>query len=1289
MDTERDLLFGVVAFQSGAIDADELAETCAAWAAEPTVPLADLFVKRGLLTDEQRTAVEKAVATELERHESNPRASLEATIDGRSLDAIRGVSVPDGSLEAKLKLSAAVQAGHVVIGKLSPGEAEPKERYTLTHLHAKGGMGRVWLARDTSLGRQIALKELRPDQADNSIIYSRFLYEAKITAQLEHPGIVPVYEVGEGEVPYYTMRFVQGHTLSEAIRSYHKERAAGEASSVRLVELLSAFVGVCHAVAYAHSRGIIHRDLKGQNVVLGGFGEVMLLDWGLAKRVGPDPHADGEDAGVSLITPEVIGPVPAAAGSIDDNIPPVPDDNSEFRALKSNLGPGVNGQSSDALSSGLRSGHPVRAESGAGSEGTMQGQLLGTPGFMAPEQALGRHDLVDERTDVYGLGAILYEILTGRPPFVGRKTSEIIHQVCHQMPTPPRQLVAKMGRRFAGLEAVCLKALEKVPQRRYASASELAHEVQRWLADEPVQAFPEPWTTRMLRWGRRHKTMVAAAAALFVTATVALGISTILITREAQEAEIQGEQARHAVGLLTKGSEIGFDDRLDPYQEEFLQTALAYYEQFTKRAANNPAVKLEHGRAYQQMGDIHRKLGRLADSERAYREATHILEPLAREPGGGAEAKQVLARTYALLGDLLVRRGADKAEANSLYRNAVKLQQALADLPTAAVSDHLHLGETLKSQGDLLRLDGHFNEAKAVYDKALVTLNKAHATDSKSSEVRHTLALAADARGLVYRELGNTNAARQDFERALNLLEGLVGELPTIARYREALAKVCNSLGLLEQDTGRLADAEKYIRRELPLVERLAQDYPDRPEHRRELARGLYNLGVMLLAQNRAPEAEPLFRRAVELTTALAAKYADDVQIQFDLAKCHQNLGELLLEKGDTRAAIASFLREQTLNESLVKKFPDKPRYSNVLAINLVSLAFALQPTEPAKAEQTDTRALAIYDKLVAAYPDNVEYQLGHARCLRNFGTILAANDRTEEALAVCQKALALLDSKKAATETPERLLVQAQVLNNLAEMERKLGQANAEDTVRRTVAIFHDLAARPRASREVRHNLAIAQYNLGDLLVDLKRLPEAEAANNEAVAGFEKLVAETPTSIEFQSEFGLVLEAKGKLMAKRGEHALARIALAEAVLHQRTAVKLGKNRSDLRAMLGRQLVELADSNIALGAYKEAASNALEVPNAVPPSLRAQGCLDAARSLARLLAHAAADRKLTSSEREQFSRSYLGRTVVLLREVIDTRENLIDQIKKDPDIKELESRPEFQTIMNTLVNLGQ
>src|SRR5579863_4599402 len=173
-----------------------------------------------------------------------------------------------------------------------------------------------------------ALKELRPERAGQPVVWARFLKEAKITGQLEHPGIVPVYEVGRREddkSPFYTMRFVRGRTLDDAARAYHERKARGEAGPLELRELLTAFVGVCNAVAYAHSRGVIHRDLKPQNIVLGDYGEVIVLDWGLAKVM----------------------------------------DQAEEEAAPLNLG------------------------ADADAEATMQGQVLGTPAFMAPEQAEG------------------------------------------------------------------------------------------------------------------------------------------------------------------------------------------------------------------------------------------------------------------------------------------------------------------------------------------------------------------------------------------------------------------------------------------------------------------------------------------------------------------------------------------------------------------------------------------------------------------------------------------------------------------------------------------------------------------------------------------------------------------------------------------------------------------------------------------------------------------------------------------------------------------------------------
>ena len=317
--------------------------------------------------------------------------------------------------------------------------------------------------------------------------------------------------------------------------------------------------------------------------------------------------------------------------------------------------------------------------------------------------------------------------------------------------------------------------------------------------------------------------------------------------------------------MLTKVADSGFDEQLDPLQKEFLENALAYYEQFTGRFADDPGVKLEHGRAYQQMGDIQRKLGRLQESERAYRSALAMLEPLAARATAGREAKAALARTRTLLAGLLVRRGADKGEAEPLYRQAREAQQSLADAADATALDQLRLAQTIKSQADLLRLNGQFKPAKVVYDQAIAVLEKAHAAEPTHSEIRNDLALAFDFRGWIHRELGDLQQAEQDYRHALELLDALVAEFPTVPRFREALAKAFNSLGLIEENTGRLADAESHLIRELPLVERLAQDFPDRPEHQRELARTLMNLGNVLSDQNRALASEPYLRRAIEV----------------------------------------------------------------------------------------------------------------------------------------------------------------------------------------------------------------------------------------------------------------------------------------------------------------------------------------------------------------------------------------------------------------------------------------
>jgi serine/threonine-protein kinase len=412
MDTDRNLLFGVLALQADLIDSRQFLEACLLWTGRKNVALADLLVQRGWIVPADREHVDYLLGRKLQKHGGDPQASLAAIPDDvkRSLAALGDDDIRRSLAGPPAPEGAAHQAATV---DYIPG---PDERYARLLLHATGGIGRVWLAHDGDLGRDVALKELRPERAGPGAPQARFLQEARITGQLEHPGVVPVYELArrpDGQ-PFYTMRFVKGRTLSEAARAYHDKRSQGQADALDLPTLLNAFVTVCNTVAYAHSRGVIHRDLKGQNVILGDFGEVVVLDWGLAKLVGRP-----EDA-------------------------PEP---------------------SQLVAAGADSGY------------TVQGQALGTPAYMAPEQSAGRLDLIDRRTDVYGLGAILYEILTAAPPFGGPSTEEVLRRVREEEPAPPQRFWPEVP---PALEALCLRALAKRPADRPAAAAELAQEVQGW-----------------------------------------------------------------------------------------------------------------------------------------------------------------------------------------------------------------------------------------------------------------------------------------------------------------------------------------------------------------------------------------------------------------------------------------------------------------------------------------------------------------------------------------------------------------------------------------------------------------------------------------------------------------------------------------------------------------------------------------------------------------------------------------------------------------------------------------
>jgi WD40 repeat protein len=378
----------------------------------------------------------------------------------------------------------------------------------------RGGMGRVFVAADRHLGRDVAVKELLLDRADEAprprtlATLARFLREARITGKLDHPNIVPVYELGrraDGSF-YYTMRVVRGRTLSSVLSETR--------SLAERLRLLDHFIGLCQAIAYAHSRGVVHRDIKPDNVMIGEFGETVVLDWGMAKARGGDAQDDPRESG------------PLA---------------------------GI-----DPLALDL--------------ELTLDGSLCGTPTHMSPEQARGAVNEIDERSDVWALGVVLYTILSGRTPFAGKTLLELIRRIRAGECPSLRALDAEIP---AELCAIAERALQNAPDSRYASAKELLRDMAAYRSGARVGAYAYSSLDLLKRFLERHRAAAVASAVGLSVALVLVVASYVRLaaardhalqaeeraTTNAREARNSERAAKHSLSevLVEKAQQAGSD----------------------------------------------------------------------------------------------------------------------------------------------------------------------------------------------------------------------------------------------------------------------------------------------------------------------------------------------------------------------------------------------------------------------------------------------------------------------------------------------------------------------------------------------------------------------------------------------------------------------------------------------------------------------------------------------------------------------------------------------------------
>lgn len=405
------------------------------------------------------------------------------------------------------------------------------DRYELHDFVARGGIGEVWQADDMRLGRRVALKSLRRGR---ETMRERFVLEAELTGRLEHPGVVPVYDLAldRNDEPYYVMKFVRGRSMKDMVKAYFRKSKhktsepieenvdAEDSLELQMQRLLDSFVSLCETVGYAHERGIIHRDIKPENVMVGAFGETLVLDWGLAK----DKSAPEEK---------------------------------------------LTSLSDMHLSS-------------AGTE-TRAGSVMGSPGYMAPELVEGEAHIADERTDIYLLGASLYEILTGKAPHHSGSLTGMLERARAGTPDPPTEHNPAASK---VLSAVCLKAMQKSRDDRYGSAMDVARDVRRYLAGEPVSAYEENAYEKFVRWAKQNRKALSRAAMAALICCVMIFVWNVHIenqqlaaVEEAREQVVQFEKLADEAQYFAATS-----DRLDDN--------MPYFDVATAERAVDQALKI-------------------------------------------------------------------------------------------------------------------------------------------------------------------------------------------------------------------------------------------------------------------------------------------------------------------------------------------------------------------------------------------------------------------------------------------------------------------------------------------------------------------------------------------------------------------------------------------------------------------------------------------------------------------------------------------------------------------------
>jgi serine/threonine protein kinase len=644
------------------------------------------------------------------------------------------------------------------------------------------------------------------------------------------------------------------------------------------------------------------------------------------------------------------------------------------------------------------------------------GAVVGTLEYMSPEQAELNNQDIDTRSDIYSLGVLLYELLTGSTPLSRERLkqaafTEMLRLIREEEPPKPSTRLsssdtlpaiaaarqtepAKLTKLVRGeLDWIVMKALEKDRNRRYETANGFAADVRRYLADEPVEACPPSAGYRLRKVARKYRRLLVTAAAF----AVLLLLGTAVSTWQAVEATRAKTAMRRALDDLAT-------------EQERTKQALADATRARNRARHALNVMTDD-----VISDLFAKQTQLDDKQRAFlRKVLVFHQEFAAEQGDSEESRAVAADGQHHVAGVQAFLGEREAAVSS-YLEAIRRREKLtADFP--AVPEYRYrLAQSHLNLGTLFKAREEHQKAEAAYHQALDLYEKLAAEFPAVPEYREGQAQCHNNLGILLEGLGKGREAEGAFRRSLAVKAKLAADFPAVPGLQESLARGQINLGHLLRGLGERQKAEDAYRQALATLERLAGEFPAAHKCRHELASTYSNLGALLDDMGKRPEAEAASRRGVVLLEKLAADFPGVPQYRKELASSHRTLGVLLQRLRKTPEAEAAYRRALALDDQLAADFPTVPDYRQALASTLNNLAiFLMEQGKYPEAEATYRRVLALDEQLVADFPTVPAYRTGLAGGYVNFGNLLRSQQRAQDALEWYDKAIPLLETNLA-----------------------------------------------------------------------------------------------------------------------------------------------------------------------------------------------------------------------------------------------------------------------------------